>query len=138
MKKKNLKLCEQLLPEIELKASQLIQFLEEYGFKIKKPYIEALENPYNHVVLIKFNINLVYQNRNLVSIEFVAIPTDDNKFSYSAYVIEGTGDTPTMRNFLTEMNYIGKKEYYSLDDLINKFKNRNKETFVSFKNLING
>ena len=136
-KNKYLELCEKLLPEIELKANQLINSLKEYGFKIKKPYIENLEDPKIELVLIKFNIIIVYQRINIVNVEFVACPVDEKKFRYSAYILEGKADTLLMRNFITEMHEMSKKEYYSFDDMAKSFLNRNKETFVSFRNLIN-
>ena len=136
-KNKYLERCEKLLPEIELKANQLINSLKEYGFKIKKPYIENLEDPKIELVLIKFNIIIVYQGRNIVNVEFVACPVDKKKFEYSAYILEGKADTLLMRNFITEMHEMFKKKYYSFDDMAKSFLNRNKETFVSFRNLIN-
>ena len=141
MKKKKLNLCEQALPEIKQKANRLIEILKEYGFEIEEPYIEepiAERQEFGKVSVIKFKVYLVYHDRNLVSVEFAAAPNiDNNKLEYHIYVIEGNADTPTMRNFFTEIDYIGKKTYFSLDDLINQFIERNKGTLVSFKDLIN-
>ena len=141
LKKKKLNLCEQALPEIKQKANQLIEILKEYGFEIEEPYIEKTIGVWYSsgvLYLIKFKVYLVYHDRNLLDLNFVASPNfSNNKLEYNIYVIEGNGDTPTIRYFLTEMEYIGRKTYSSLDNLINEFIERNKETLVSFKDLIN-